>query len=118
MTKVVHLIRRSENLHIVLWLIKDTCWMLEIKWLGILMIFPAIALAAIITYYSRLFIVFYINLAVFFWIVANSFWMIEEFYFDDAHKYYAVIPFAMGFLCVGIYYFKKYIQFRNKTKLQ
>jgi len=114
MPKVVQFIRRSENLHIVLWLIKDSCWMLEIKWLGMLMIFPAVTLAILITYYSRAFTTFYINLAVFFWIVANSFWMIEEFYFEDAHKYYAAIPFALGFVCVGVYYFRKLVVF-NKT---
>lgn len=38
-------IRKHENLHIVFWLIKDTCWMLEIKWLGALMIIPTLFVA-------------------------------------------------------------------------
>jgi hypothetical protein len=35
-------IKKFENLHIVFWLIKDTCWMLEIKWLGTLMVLQTI----------------------------------------------------------------------------
>lgn len=38
-------LRRQENLHIVFWLIKDSCWMLEIRWLGALMVGPALFMA-------------------------------------------------------------------------
>ena len=31
-------IKKHENLHIVFWLIKDSCWMLQLKWLGIVMV--------------------------------------------------------------------------------
>ena len=41
-------IRHYENLHIPLWLIKDTCWMMEFKVLGVCMIAPTLIVALIL----------------------------------------------------------------------
>src|SRR4051812_46797643 len=95
-------IRSHENLHIVFWLIKDSCWMLEVKWLGALMILPALGFAVWITYLTRGLKEFYINLAIFFWILANSYWMVTEFFFENRLKNLAGIPFALGFVFVGV----------------
>ena len=46
-------IRKYENLHIIFWLIKDTCWMLGLKVLGALMIFPTLGVAIYIIYKTR-----------------------------------------------------------------
>ena len=105
-------IRKYESLHILLWLIKDTCWMLELKWLGAIMMVPTLILAFYIIYKTLGTIEFYINTAVFFWISANSFWMMMEFFNNSVYKDYAAIPFALGFLFVGVFYFKS---FRGKT---
>src|SRR6185369_9528908 len=99
-------IRKYESMHIVFWLIKDTCWMLELKWLGAIMMVPTLFLAAYLIYKTWLMIDVYINTAILFWIMANSFWMMMEFFNDNQLKYFASIPFGLGFVFVGVFYFK------------
>lgn len=99
-------IRKHENLHIVFWLIKDSCWMLELHWLGILMIVPTLTIALLIVFATRKTVDLYINLGILFWICANSLWMYVEFFTDGRYKLAAVFPFALGFLFTGIFYYK------------
>jgi len=99
-------IRKYESLHIVFWLIKDTCWMLELKWLGAIMMVPTLFLAAYLMYKTWHMLDVFINTAILFWIMANSFWMIMEFFNDNQYKYFASIPFGLGFFFVGIFYFQ------------
>ena len=110
--------RRMENLHILFWLIKDTCWCLSFKWLGITMIFPTMLVAVLICWRTRhLVSEFTHNLAVIFWIGANSFWMITEFFgYDEALKFYALIPFGLGLVTL-FYYYVIYAP-RNKTVIE
>lgn len=104
--------RRTENLHIVFWLFKDLAWCLVFKPLGIAMIFPTLIIAIIITYRSKKIISeWYHNLAVTIWIIANSYWMISEFFhFDEkpllglTYKHLAAIPFTIGILILAYYY--------------
>ena len=98
--------RRTENLHIVFWLIKDLCWVMLWRPLGLVMIVPTIGAALLITWQTR-----HIksellhNLAVVFWIFANAYWMITEFFSDDdSLRYYAVIPFCLGIIVIAYYY--------------
>ncbi len=102
-------IRHYENLHIPLWLMKDTCWMLQWKVLGICMIIPTLSVAIIITIKTWLEKddEFWINLAICFWIAANSYWMICEFVDHEELKDYAGIPFVTGMLCVAVFYIKR-----------
>ncbi|MCW3076967.1 MAG: hypothetical protein JWO32_1576 [Bacteroidetes bacterium] len=97
-------IRKYESMHIVFWLIKDTCWMLELKWLGAVMMVPTLTLAIYLIYKTLKTPDVYINTAIFFWIAANSFWMMMEFFNDNQYKYFASIPFALGFVFVAIFY--------------
>jgi hypothetical protein len=97
---------KFDNLHVLLWLIKDTCWMLEWRVLGTAMIPPTIAVAVFLAVRSRLERSFWINLAICFWISANSFWMVCEFFGHEDIKNWAGIPFAFGFLAVAAYYLK------------
>lgn len=99
-------IRKHENLHIVFWLIKDSCWMLEFRWLGILMIIPTLSIALLIVFATRKTVDLYINLGILFWICANSMWMYVEFFTEGDYKLAAAIPFALGFLFTGIFYYK------------
>lgn len=101
-------IRKSENLHILLWLIKDSCWMLEFKALGTFMVIPTVLMALRITWMSRQLNELYINLAVLFWILANAAWMLMEFYEWENYKLLTAIPFSLGFLSVFYYYFRVY----------
>ena len=98
--------RKIENLHIVFWLIKDMSWAMLWRPLGILMIFPTLTVALLITWQTRkLKSELYHNLAVLFWITANCYWMIVEFMgVDDILRFYAIIPFGIGFIFIAAYY--------------
>ena len=98
-------VRKFENLHVVCWLLKDTCWLLDMKTIGIIMVVPTVFLAFYITYRFRSNPTeFYHNLAVCSWIMANSVWMTGEFFFDDTLRPYAVVFFSIGLFILLIYY--------------
>lgn len=98
-------IREYENLHILLWLLKDTCWVMLWQTAGIIMIVPTIAVAIHITWLRRdIKSDLFHNLAVCMWISANSIWMIGEFFFDDSLRPIAMIFFIAGLITVGSYY--------------
>lgn len=99
-------IRQYEHLHIVFWLIKDSCWMLEWRWAGALVMLPTLYLAIYIMLKTFGSIDFYINAAIFFWILANSYWMMMEFFNDNELKHYALFPFSMGFIFVGLFFIR------------
>jgi len=105
--------RRLENLHIVFWLFKDISWCMIWKVLGIIMIIPTLSVAIYIAYRTRqIRSELAHNLAVAFWISANSYWMISEFFgFDDITilnnyegKHLAMIPFLAGVIILAWYY--------------
>jgi len=105
--------RRMENLHIVFWLFKDISWCMIWKVLGIIMIIPTLSVAIYIAYRTReIRSELAHNLAVAFWITANSYWMISEFFgFDDMvilnrfeGKHLAMIPFLIGVVILAWYY--------------
>lgn len=82
--------------------------MLELKWLGALMVVPTVFLAVYIVYKTLQSTEVYLNIAVFFWISANSFWMLMEFFNNNQYKHFAAIPFALGFVFVIIFYLTTY----------
>jgi hypothetical protein len=104
--------RKMENMHIVFWLFKDLAWCMGIKTLGIAMIFPTLIISVIITYRNKESISELChNLAVTVWILANSYWMISEFFNFDTepilgyhYKDLAIIPFSIGIIILGYYY--------------
>ena len=105
-------IRKLENIHIIFWLLKDTCWMLELKLLGAIMILPTLSLCVWIVIKTLKTNELFINLAVLCWISANSFWMLMEFFNHNQYKNYAIIPFGLGFLFVSVFFIKSL----NKSK--
>lgn len=99
-------IRKFENFHILLWLVKDLCWVTLSKPAAILMIIPTLSLAFFITWKNRAIRAELLhNIAICFWICANSIWMIGEFYFKDGTRDWAVVFFVMGLLSMLYYYF-------------
>jgi hypothetical protein len=113
--------RRIENLHILLWLIKDACWALNLQIPALIMIVPTILAALIITWQTRkMFSEVMHNLAVVFWIIANCTWMIGEFYGIDEGIYglrnMALIPFSIGLLILAVYYYFHFIRGRSTEK--
>jgi hypothetical protein len=106
---------RFDNLHILFWLIKDMSWCLMSKTIGTLMILPTVTIALIILYRSRDHVTSFVhNLAVLFWISANSLWMIGEMYCEDCTKHYAIWIFIAGMSVLLLYYF--YLIYRWSVK--
>lgn len=105
--------RRVENMHILLWLIKDACWAINFKYFALFMIIPTLTVALLITWQTRHIITEFIhNLAVDFWIVANCTWMIGEFTGWDVNligsyglRQFSLIPFGIGLSILLYYYF-------------
>ena len=105
--------RKMENLHIIFWLLKDIGWCMIWRPLGIAMIFPTIIIAIIIAVRTKQFMSEVChNVAIAFWITANSYWMISEFlHFDTyivigniTYKHLAMVPFLIG-VCILAYYY-------------
>ena len=98
---------------ILFWLVKDLSWCMIWKVLGMVMIAPTLVISIIIAWRTR-----HIkselahNLAVSFWISANSYWMISEFYGFDENpvwqgwegRHIALIPFFIGIAILAYYY--------------
>ena len=98
-------IREYENLHIFLWLIKDTCWVMTWKIAGMFMIIPTIVVAAHITWIRRKIRTdLFHNIAICLWISGNSIWMTGEFFYNDTTRGISVVLFAIGLACVLYYY--------------
>ena len=98
-------LRKGENFHIVLWLVKDMCWVMDQKILGTIMIAPTLLMAIWIAYRSREDMGELLHsLAVVLWITANGTWMLGEFYFMDGTRGLALPLFIAGLVCVAFYY--------------
>jgi len=105
--------RQMENRHILFWLIKDISWCMVWKPLGIAMIVPTLGIALVIAWRTRAMpSELAHNLAIVFWIAANSYWMLSEFFgFDTVRigtltdgKHLAIIPFVIGLGILAYYY--------------
>jgi hypothetical protein len=105
--------RRMENMHIIFWLVKDISWCMIWKPLGIAMFIPTLAIAIAISWGNRKIVAELAhNLAITFWICANGYWMISEFFgFDEVivwkwvtGKHLALIPFTIGAAILLFYY--------------
>ena len=69
------------------------------------MIVPTVFMALYITWISRNNISELLhNIAVCCWIIANSIWMVGEFYLDDTTRPYSITFFILGLISVFIYY--------------
>ena len=97
--------RIYEHLHIPFWLVKDTCWALELKTLGVCMIVPTLSLAILISIKTRKRLPeLFPNMAISLWITANSIWMCDEF-FELGIKKVCYIPFFMGLAIIAYWVF-------------
>ena len=105
--------RRMENMHIVFWLVKDISWCMIWRELGLAMFIPTLTIAIVIAWRNRqLKSELAHNLAIAFWITANGYWMISEFFHFDEYivfgtwtgKHMALIPFLIGAVILFYYY--------------
>ena len=109
---ITYKFRKVENLHILLWLIKDACWALNLKLPALIMIIPTMLVAILITWHTRKITGELLhNLAINFWITANCTWMIGEFFGWDVNligtyglRQFSVLPFGIGLSILGYYY--------------
>lgn len=124
-SKIAVAYRKTENLHIVFWLLKDIGWCMVWKPLGIAMVIPTLIISIVISWRTRaekseLFH----NLAITAWIIANSYWMVSEFFhFEEmkiwgnfTYKQLALIPFVTGVLLLAYYYL--YWQIAHKKTIE
>jgi hypothetical protein len=108
--KPIKEIRHMENLHILLWLLKDLCWMQEWKVLATFVFFPTLFFAIYICLKTKTnHLAFMVNIAVFCWIGANSCWMFEEFYHFQL-KWLATTLFGSGILIMGYYLYQIFVR--------
>ena len=108
--------RWVENGHILLWLIKDTCWALVWRPGGIFMILPTLCVAIYILWKSRhIRAELFHNLAICIWISANSVWMVGEFFAKETRPY-AVVLFLCGLSLLLIYYVFFFANDKRKEK--
>lgn len=112
--------RKTENLHILLWLMKDICWVLDYKILGVIMIAPAVTVAIWLTWQFRKHMQELIhNLAVCFWLFANSIWMIGEFFYNDTTRPIATVFFLSGLGTLAFYYIPHWLKLlKTGTEMQ
>ena len=98
-------VRASENLHIVLWLLKDLCWVMDLHLAGVIMIVPTVGMALYITWLCRRDLGELLHcISVVLWILANGTWMIGEFFYNDGTRPIAIVFFVAGLLTVSWYY--------------
>jgi hypothetical protein len=117
--------RKTENLHILLWLLKDTCWALTLRVPGMIMIVPTLSVAILITWQTRhMKAELFHNLAVDCWIFANCIWMIGEFYHWDENIWHgyglrqlALVPFACGLGLLAYFYLIYRKRYTGKEQL-
>jgi hypothetical protein len=83
------------------------------------MIVPTLLVAIVISYKSwkEKDDEFWINLAICFWISANSYWMICEFIDHEEVKNYAGIAFIAGMLCVAYFYYKRLVVNKRNNEI-
>ena len=114
--------RKMENMHIAFWLLKDISWCMIWRELGIAMVVPTLSIAIFIAWRTRkIKSELAHNLAIVFWISANAYWMISEFFhFDTINiwreftgKHFALVPFAIGAIILLYYYA---VQLPNELK--
>lgn len=103
-----HPIPVIENFHIVLWLLKDTCWLMGFKYGGLVLVIPTLWIAYLIAWRTRKDpMVFMPNLAVCCWITANSCWMLGEF-FHYPFSIPALLIFIIGVGVMGYYFLRQF----------
>jgi len=103
---MIRSIRVNENLHIVLWLLKDLFWLMELHVAALVMVVPTLTMAFYIAWLSANDKVLLVHcIAVIFWILANSTWMIGDFFFQERGHGIAAGFFITGLSILAVYYF-------------
>lgn len=90
---------KFDSIHLLLWLIKDTVWVMGFKHIAIFMIFPTVGYTCFLLYknYSdqNYFILYS---AILCWLLGNSAWILNDFLFDNKYNKVSYLFFALGIL--------------------
>jgi hypothetical protein len=104
-------IRSGENLHILFWLLKDLCWVMDARVAGLLLVIPAVLVAVWICWRSRAERSEFVHaLAVVLWILANSTWMIGEFFLAGGTRPYAIFLFVAGLSVLAFHHLPSFLR--------
>ncbi len=114
--EIARKIRGTENLHILLWIVKDTCWVQDYRVAGVIMIVPTIGVALFLMMMSRPQREEFIhNVAICFWLCANSVWMIGEFFYNDGTRPWAMFFFGLGLVTLAVHYLPKWARYWGRS---
>jgi hypothetical protein len=110
------LLEVMETAHIPLWLVKDVCWLMTYRTLGVVVAIPTILVAiimAFITYGDK--DRFLPNISIALWIIANANWMFAEFFEWDT-RFLSLYPFVAGILVFAFFLGQKLFDKTDKIK--
>lgn len=109
-------IKKLENIHVSLWLLKDCSWCEEWIKIGMMVALPTLVLAAKIAWEKRADKEELVhNVAICLWLCANVVWMVGEFFFNDGTRDIAQIFFFAGLVLLGAFYLREMILTRLKS---
>ena len=109
-------IKLLDTLHIPLWLVKDISWLMFWKPLGIFMIVPTVLVAFLLCIATRKITdKLMLNFSILCWIIANSNWMLGEFYEWNFYEW-NFRPFSFTFFSAGIVVMAIYFILYGKSK--
>ncbi len=95
------MIKLFEKLHIPLWIVKDTFWMLGLGWYSLAFALPTIILSIVLVWFKRgnekL-----MELMMGFWLTANTLWMCHEQFHTDTQTM-ALAMFLCGLIVFPFY---------------
>jgi hypothetical protein len=101
-------IKKLENLHVGLWLLKDCSWCEDWVKIGMMVALPTVVLAAKIAWEKRADTEELVhNLAVCLWLCANVVWMTGEFFFNDGTRAISKVFFIAGLVLLGGFYLRE-----------
>lgn len=82
------------------WFLMDACWMLEVKEVSMLMIFPTVISAILLCFMEKRKTLTFINIAVLSWICMNVTWMFSDIFSEAYYLTVAKSCFAIGILFI------------------
>ena len=102
-------IKKLENLHVCLWLLKDCAWCQDWIKVGMMVALPTLVIAGKIAWETRRDAEEFIhNLAVCCWLCANVVWMTGEFFFNDGTRGIARVFFFAGLILLAGFYLREF----------
>lgn len=99
---------KFDGIHLLLWLIKDTLWVMGFKYATLLMIIPTVSYTCYLLYKNRenrSFFILYI--AILFWLLGNSAWIVNDFFLQNKYNTVCYVFFILGILTTFFHILKK-----------